>query len=501
MSNTDIEPVVARQLPNIVLALETSEPLWVTIIKENKYLNEDSDYENTIAPDIAELFKSYLLSEDHNAAAATAIKFDSMYEEVYVPKYNGCGESGRKKWWTGYLSYFYEAVFVITKHISYDDPLQDKVVHLLLELKKLPSRSAKIGSYRGWEWIDSVVWQCDPQFTGQLQHAHDCSPPSLCRYIHPFPTNAHADCPSPVAAVKDYLRGSYDDEDYVEAAQEYELDPIRWVNHHAFRARCILAGLCEGDEGFLDGPTAAIDYGLRLERERSSQKVADATVIAAANYIIMIGDIIDSECVRKQQTPYRDQWRGWRDGNGPTVWKQWARRLSEILEGLEKGDDAGLHVREKNRAVLRDLATKARARMEELEPALIIEMEAERRQQVRKKLEEEENKKKEVEEKQKREEAEEAEKAENIRRTEEAEKAQEAKEVAEESAPGQTPAAATDSSRKADSTADGKSDADSDLKVTKTSEPRHSKHRAVEFVKGLVRSFSSAGSKKEAKQG
>ncbi|KAK0666411.1 hypothetical protein QBC41DRAFT_150436 [Cercophora samala] len=367
MSNVEAEPVINPQAGNAATSPQLPEPLWITIIKENKYLHDDSSYENTIAPHIAQLFQEYLLSDDESSTAATALKFDSMYEDLYLPNYNGRG-NGRKKGWTGYLSYFYETVFVIAKHIPYNDPLQDKVIQLLLELKKLPSRATKIGSYEGWEWIDSTVWQCDPQFIGQLGNAHDSAPPSWTS--------------------EGYLSSgsSYEPEEYEEAARECEIDPLRWVNYHALRARCILAGLYEGYEGYLDGPSATISYVLGPEEERYPGDILDVTVMAACNYILMIGDIIDSECVQKQQPPYRYQWKCWEDGNGPAVWKQWARRLSEIIEDLEKGNDSGLHIREKNRDALQELVTKARARMAELEPALVIDMEAERVREAKKRL-------------------------------------------------------------------------------------------------------------------
>ncbi|KAK0739425.1 hypothetical protein B0T21DRAFT_346739 [Apiosordaria backusii] len=471
MSNADIEPVVEPQ-STTAPASQNPEPLWVMRI-EKDFFSEDNqtEYENTIVPAIVQLLMSYLLSEDENAAAATAHKFDSMYEDLYLLKYNGSG--GRKKGWTGYLSFFYETVLHVSRYISYDDPLQDKIVQLLLELRKLPPHSAKI--FADWEWVDSTVWHCDPQFIDQFSDANPRVPP-----LEPSEEN---------------LKRNHPDED-PEDLETHEHYAMRWVNYFALYARCLLAGLLDGDISRLDPLLPPIDLALGPEKDRYVEKVLDAHVIAAANNILMVGDYIDAECIRKEQAPYPWQWGGWKDGKGPTVWKQWARRLTEIMEDLERGQDAGLWIREENRATLKDLTVKARAKMAELEPALIIEMEAERRQEARKRLAEEEAKKKAVEEEKTKAEEEVKKKAEEEEKKKKAGEEEKKKKGEEESRQQTAPAPAPEPK----STLDAKSDADSDLTAAKASESRKTKHRAVEFVKGLVKSFSGATSKKETKE-
>jgi hypothetical protein len=90
---------------------------------------------------LAAMVKEYLLCDDTNAPATFAKRFDGLYDSVYEPRYNGYN---KRKGWTGFLLAFYHVVFGTARIVRYDDPKQDKIVQLVVELRKLPTRPAKI---------------------------------------------------------------------------------------------------------------------------------------------------------------------------------------------------------------------------------------------------------------------------------------------------------------------------------------------------------------------
>jgi hypothetical protein len=91
---------------------------------------------------LSSMIKEYLLSDRDDAAPTFARRFDDLYGDVYVPKFNGY--SGQKKGWTGYLIAFYGTLFTSAVAMQYDDPKQDKIIQLLVELRKLPVHAVKI---------------------------------------------------------------------------------------------------------------------------------------------------------------------------------------------------------------------------------------------------------------------------------------------------------------------------------------------------------------------
>lgn len=99
----------------------------------------------------------------------------------------------------------------------------------------------------------------------------------------------------------------------------------------------------------------------------------DCQVMVAAQYIVLAGDVIDAECVKKQLSPARRGWKGWENGNGPSVWKHWAIQLGEIADTLQRGEDPGFRVLKDNREALMDMAIGARNKMVALEPELLAQ--------------------------------------------------------------------------------------------------------------------------------
>ncbi len=107
------------------------------------------------------------------------------------------------------------------------------------------------------------------------------------------------------------------------------------------------------------------------DRELYGGKVYDCEVMAAAQFILIAGDIIHAECVKKQLAPHRHHvWKGWADGKGPTVWKRWGDRFAEILNALEGRGELGFTLDEQNRELVKDMVARARAKIVALEPEL-----------------------------------------------------------------------------------------------------------------------------------
>jgi hypothetical protein len=158
------------------------------------------------------------------------------------------------------------------------------------------------------------------------------------------------------------------------AEKGFHEDIVNYVNCRVFLARCMGAGL---DDGFRDRFTTAgktISFSLRLfELTRfQAYENMDFHTIVAAQYIILAGDVLDAECVKKQLPPHLCRhWDGWANGNGSVVWKRWGDRLQCIVEALESGGELDFElVLEKNRVALKDMVIRARDKVVALEPEL-----------------------------------------------------------------------------------------------------------------------------------
>ena len=135
--STDTKPETAD-------ALTQPEPAWLSLLNETigeSVLSLD-DRKEDLDYIIGAMVREYLVCEDDNARETFARRFDEFYDVVYVPKFNGYGK--RKKGWTGYLEAFYDILLPVAMEIPYNDPKQNKVVQLFLELRKLPIRVVKV---------------------------------------------------------------------------------------------------------------------------------------------------------------------------------------------------------------------------------------------------------------------------------------------------------------------------------------------------------------------
>jgi hypothetical protein len=145
------------------------------------------------------------------------------------------------------------------------------------------------------------------------------------------------------------------------------------VDACAFTARCTAAGLNEGNRERFTSSAHTIELGLYPDpvRRLDSNPVLDCHIMGSAQYILIAGDVIDAECVKRQLPPHRHHtWRGWADGQGPAVWKRWGDRLAEIADALDGRGELGFTLYEENREALTDMVVRARDKMVALEPEM-----------------------------------------------------------------------------------------------------------------------------------
>ncbi|KAH6631313.1 hypothetical protein F5144DRAFT_489466 [Chaetomium tenue] len=315
--------------------LDQLRPGWMPLLDDMVLIRgkPEEDFESMLAT----IYKEYLLSDDDNASATFARRFDDLYGDVYEPKFNGF--NGKKRGWTGYLDVFYETVFSVAVAMDYDEPKQIKIIQLLSELRKLPTRAVKIFVQGEFAWIDSEIWTRDPLFPWALRE-HD--PGSM--------------------TVKDAENlNSQKDID------EFEDHFAAYLSYQTFSARCTAAGLDKGDTSRFESPGSYISAWLQSDWE-----LLDCQIVVISQWILIAGDEIHAECVRKQlpRPARRPAWDGWYDGNGPIIWKQWGDKLAEFAAGLEGGGNPGFRLFENHREVLTGMVVKARDKMIALEPGL-----------------------------------------------------------------------------------------------------------------------------------
>lgn len=115
-----------------------NEP-WTTSFEK-----EISDWgEETSEYVLAHILKEFLLSDGDSTAAETASRIAGVYDEDYLPsdplmKYEDDKGMG------GFLSDFYDVIFTLARLLPYHSSNQDKVVRVMVELRKLPPRPFKI---------------------------------------------------------------------------------------------------------------------------------------------------------------------------------------------------------------------------------------------------------------------------------------------------------------------------------------------------------------------
>lgn len=148
-----------------------------------RILNEDD-----IVFKIAGMLKEYLLPEPCGYDASSgptatemALQFDNLYEDVYVPYFDGFRKT--HKGWTGYLRLFYSELFTAAFVVPYDDPAQQKVVELLEALRHLPGRTAKVFLVRSFFCVFFLPPLVDILPSSSKPQCLACSPCGPAKHI------------------------------------------------------------------------------------------------------------------------------------------------------------------------------------------------------------------------------------------------------------------------------------------------------------------------------
>ncbi len=175
---------------------------------------------------------------------------------------------------------------------------------------------------------------------------------------------------------EDPLLDQYNFEDLLDLHQ-FDQATTLWVDSNAFWARCTGAGFDEESKSRFAHAGSIIAMGLEPGYHAELDTKLDSHVMAAAQFLLHAGDLIDEECVRKLHSPSSyHSWKGFNDGNGPVVWKQWGERLGEIVAALESGGELGFKLFEKNRDALFDMVIRARDKVVALEPEMFAQQPA-----------------------------------------------------------------------------------------------------------------------------
>lgn len=109
------------------------------------YLDKEASYwgEGMCESVLAIMLKDLLLSDSDSTAADTARLIDNYYEQEFLPS-DPLMKFLDDKGIGGFLTTFYELVFNLARLIPYNNSNQEKLVQLILELRKLPPRQLKI---------------------------------------------------------------------------------------------------------------------------------------------------------------------------------------------------------------------------------------------------------------------------------------------------------------------------------------------------------------------
>ena len=111
-------------------------PQWVDQFLE-EFPIEDCD---PVDKTIAETLKHYLLSNGKITAAETARQIDRCFQHDWL---NGVPDHPED-----FIQDFYDIVFCLAKVVPHNDPKQDRLIQVILELRKLPAKQFQIWEVR-----------------------------------------------------------------------------------------------------------------------------------------------------------------------------------------------------------------------------------------------------------------------------------------------------------------------------------------------------------------
>ncbi|RYP65984.1 hypothetical protein DL771_008031 [Monosporascus sp. 5C6A] len=177
--------------------------------------------------DLLIILRDALLSIDEAAVKDAAHLIDSYYSDTYL-SLDPLVKFEQGKGIAGFLKELWDAVFGLAELLSFDDPKQDKLVEVILELRKLPPKSFNICQE------NCLVYTNEPVFFMVQED----------RWNGSFPHDFKGES----AAVAELQKKCY-----------------KWVNHQAFTARCTEAGI--DTEPLCKHPSYEIPNGLNEEQD------------------------------------------------------------------------------------------------------------------------------------------------------------------------------------------------------------------------------------------
>ncbi|KXH38767.1 hypothetical protein CNYM01_03501 [Colletotrichum nymphaeae SA-01] len=195
------------------------------------------------------------------------------------------------KGWRMYLYGFYETILEQAWLLRYDDPRQDCLVHLLMDLQNLPKVTYQ--SY-GKEWIayhDDSVWGERTDDKWNAKFASDRAEPTE-----------------------------------PEAKKDFILTCEEWVNYSCFLAR--FQGSKANTPYKQHMKWSGVDIELALEKPLPSGKLGECRLLVASNWLIHAGKLI-YEDMKKTDT---EKW-------GLGVWALWTDAIRGVLKAGEQTDE------------------------------------------------------------------------------------------------------------------------------------------------------------------
>ncbi|KAK1705861.1 hypothetical protein BDP67DRAFT_582875 [Colletotrichum lupini] len=195
------------------------------------------------------------------------------------------------KGWRMYLYGFYETFLEQAWLLRYDDPRQDCLVHLLMDLQNLPKVT-----YRdyGKEWIayhNDSVWGELTEDKWNAKFASDQAEPTE-----------------------------------PEAKKDFILTCDEWVNYSCFLARFSGSGAHIAYEGQTKWPS--IDVELALEKPIPTGKLGQCRLLVASNWLIHAGKFI-----------YEDMKKTGAERWGLGRWGRWTEAIRGILKAGGQTDE------------------------------------------------------------------------------------------------------------------------------------------------------------------
>jgi hypothetical protein len=113
---------------------------WLALFEKEYFFCE----KGTVEHDVAAMLKDMLLSTDmSNAARTTAYQLNTYYWERNDASGPHFRWGNEKETFPDFISFLYDIMFRVTPFLSYNDPRQDVIVQLFLELRNLPPNPVK----------------------------------------------------------------------------------------------------------------------------------------------------------------------------------------------------------------------------------------------------------------------------------------------------------------------------------------------------------------------